>query len=61
MSRADVPHTLIVMFPVAQSRFHDDTKDNALAFIKQTCPTFYAGPFLPGLYFECDHCRCGQR
>ena len=31
---------------------YDDTQDIALAYIKKTCPTFYAGPFLPGLYFE---------
>jgi hypothetical protein len=96
LSRADVPHTLIVMFPalslsgaaaltlgetphtarlrsfldrsgtiltialsalataivMARPIFYDDTQDNALAYIKKTCPTFYAGPFLPGLYFE---------
>jgi hypothetical protein len=88
LSRADMPHTLIVMFPafslstataltlvetthtvsgaiftaalcafaipifMARPLFYDITKDALMPYIKETCPTFYAGPFLPGLYFE---------
>jgi hypothetical protein len=50
-----IPTSLAIFSLIETPLFYDAVNADAkplMQYVKSNCPTFYAGPFLPGLYFE---------